>query len=254
VDEEEEESNGLFFWNSEAGIPDPPLLYQNRTAAQLRVAHEGVGDWEQCVLLKNKELLSYLSTLPQTPLGVGELHRLGQNSSPEGFVDYAQFLRRELAIRMADTAVELARMPHGLSENQDIRDVCGWCAHAATELMRAPAPDTAEKEIMFTRLLERKLAEHKPIVMKLALGCRQLKRELGPEEWGRIQPDVDWCMLRFHTVLHTHTHKHTNTHTHACMRAHTHNTYTHMHTHIHTHTHKHTHTHIHTHTHTHTHA
>jgi hypothetical protein len=114
-------------------------------------------------------------------------------------MQFAQFLQRELAIRMAQRAVELARLPHGLSEKSTIRDVCGWYAEAASQLVHAQTPNSIDREKDFTKLLKSMLRDHTSVVRNLALGCMEVKRDVGPKEWSRIHGDIDRVLTSFYT-------------------------------------------------------
>jgi hypothetical protein len=157
------------------------------------------GDFESVSKLRGTDLLLPLSEMAATPVELQTLYALGKDPTPDELVDFAQFLQRELAIRLAQRAVELARLPYGLSEKSTIRDVCGWYAEAASELVHADRPDTPAKEAEFAKLLKSMLRDHTSVVRNLALGCMEVKRDVGATEWERIHGDIDSVLTRFYT-------------------------------------------------------
>ncbi|KAJ1565481.1 hypothetical protein HK405_012253 [Cladochytrium tenue] len=55
----------------------------------------------------------------------------------------AEFLRRELPVRLARRVVDLDALPHGLSTMPSVRRVRHWYAQSFADLMRLPAPEAA---------------------------------------------------------------------------------------------------------------
>jgi len=157
------------------------------------------GDFAAVSKLSGTDLLLPLSEMAATPVELSTLYNIGNAPTPEDLVNFAQFLQRELAIRIAQRAVELARLPFGLSEKSTIRDTCGWYAEAASLLVHANTPNTVEKEKDFTKLLQSMLRDHTSVVRNLALGCMEVKRDVGPEEWSRIHPEIDRVLTGFYT-------------------------------------------------------
>ena len=148
---------------------------------------------------RGPDLLLQLSEMACTPVELTTLFNLGKSPTPDMLMDFAQFLHRELSIRMAQRAVELARLPHGLSDKPTIRDVCGWYAEAANQLVQAETPNSVEQEQAFTTLLKSMLRDHTSVVRNLAVGCMEVKGEVGPTEWERIRGDIDRVLTAFYT-------------------------------------------------------
>lgn len=156
-------------------------------------------DFESVARLRGTDMLLPLSEMSASPVELQTLYNLGKDPAPEDLVVFAQFLRRELAIRTAQRAVELARLPHGLSEKPTIQEVCGWYAEAASKLVQSQVPDSPQKEKDFSKLLKSMLRDHTSVVRNLAIGCMEVKRDVGPSEWSRIHSDIDRVLTRFYT-------------------------------------------------------
>ena len=174
-------------------------LFGNTSSLQEITYDRMPGDFESVARLRGPDMLLPLSEMSASPVELQTLYNLGKDPAPEDLVVFAQFLRRELAIRTAQRAVELARLPHGLSEKAAIQEVCGWYAEAASKLVQSEVPDTQNKEKDFSKLLKSMLRDHTSVVRNLAIGCMEVKRDVGPMEWSRIHDDIDRVLTRFYT-------------------------------------------------------
>ena len=174
-------------------------VFSNTSSLQEIVYGAMPGDFESVARLRGPDLLLPLSEMSASPVELQTLYNLGRDPAPEDLVVFAQFLRRELAIRTAQRAVELARLPHGLSEKPTIQEVCGWYAEAASKLVQSDVPDTPQKEKAFCKLLQSMLRDHTSVVRNLAIGCMEVKCDVGASEWSRIHDDIDRVLTRFYT-------------------------------------------------------
>ena len=174
-------------------------VFSNTSSLQEIVYGAMPGDFESVARLRGPDLLLPLSEMSASPVELQTLYNLGRDPAPEDLVVFAQFLRRELAVRTAQRAVELARLPHGLSEKRTIQEVCGWYAEAASKLVQSDVPDTQQKETDFCKLLQSMLRDHTSVVRNLAIGCMEVKRDVGASEWSRIHDDIDRVLTRFYT-------------------------------------------------------
>ena len=175
-------------------------LSGSRSSHHLQEMHvQQMKDLRSQAAQRGPDLLLQLSEMACTPVELTTLFNLGKSPTPDMLMDFAQFLHRELSIRMAQRAVELARLPHGLSDKPTIRDVCGWYAEAANQLVQAETPNSVEQEQAFTTLLKSMLRDHTSVVRNLAVGCMEVKGEVGPTEWERIRGDIDRVLTAFYT-------------------------------------------------------
>jgi hypothetical protein len=82
----------------------------------------------------------------------------------------AQFLHKELAIRIAQRAVDLLTLPHGLSDALPIRLVAHVYLRYLGKLQEFPAPTTTEKEEQFTDMLQSMVLDRTSIPSTIAQG------------------------------------------------------------------------------------
>jgi len=180
-----------------------PRVVQSRTLFHLNTQQ---ADWEMKDLdmqalekLKGWDLLWALSEQNATPVALSDLYRIGCDTSSRTRIKFGQFLHRELAIRLAQRAVELSRLPHGLSNKPSVKNVSGWYAEASCAIAASKRPVDDASEDEFTKLLKRILRDHTAVVRGLALGCIELKQEVGPERWMQLQADIDRVLTSFYT-------------------------------------------------------
>jgi hypothetical protein len=81
-----------------------------------------------------------------TAVTLSDLFKFGQNQSPQQRLTNAQFLHRELPIRIAQRVMELSHLPYGLSEKKDIVSVRGWFTDYFDLLSSYPRPTNREEE------------------------------------------------------------------------------------------------------------
>ena len=69
------------------------------------------------------EEIHALAALRPTPLRLADMYKYGRGADLKQRLRNAQFLHRELPIRIAQRAVDLLTLPHGLSTAEPIRKV-----------------------------------------------------------------------------------------------------------------------------------
>lgn len=148
---------------------------------------------------KLHDKLVELSQQEATSVPLAELYQLGLNSTESSRLQNAQFLHGELAIRMSQRAVDLAKLPYGLSLKRSIERVSTWYAAAACDILEFPYPTTVEAEEGFTQLLEKLLHDHSIVVRSVAAGIYELKEEISKENWEDIQSSIDQMLTAFYT-------------------------------------------------------
>ena len=67
----------------------------------------------------------------------------------------AQFLHKELPVRLAHRVAELENLPCGLSDKAPILAVRDWYVESFKDLRRVKSIQSAEEELAFTEVLKR---------------------------------------------------------------------------------------------------
>jgi Mitochondrial branched-chain alpha-ketoacid dehydrogenase kinase len=82
----------------------------------------------------------------------------------------AQFLHRELPIRIAQRAIDLLTLPHGLSEAAPIQQVAHYYLQYLVLFQEFPVPTTSDEEERFTELLQGMVLDRTSIPNAVAQG------------------------------------------------------------------------------------
>lgn len=96
-------------------------------------------------------------------------------------IQIANFLRRELPVRLARRVVELKSLPGGLDQMPSVQRVREWYQHSFVAIRRSPPVVCAESEASFCALLEEIYERHAPTLVTMAHGVYQLKGQMEKE-------------------------------------------------------------------------
>lgn len=133
-----------------------------------------------------------------TPISLRDLYKYGSSPSPAQQLRNAQFLHRELPIRMAQRVAELQQLPYGLSEQRDVHDVLNWYRQYTAVMALAPRPEVEQDTGAFAKTCEYVLQDHRSVVEALSIGVLQLRRKKSRKEWTLIKREVDDVLNRFY--------------------------------------------------------
>ena len=89
----------------------------------------------------------------------------------------AQFLHKELPVRLAHRVAELENLPFGLSLKRPVQTVRDWYVESFQELRAFPHVHDMETEEKFTQLIRRIMARHNNVVPMIARGVHELREE-----------------------------------------------------------------------------
>ena len=89
----------------------------------------------------------------------------------------AQFLHKELPIRIAQRAVDLLTLPHGLNRTSEVQSVANTYLQYLQNLKDFPMPTNAGQEKEFTHVLNDITLDRHSIPMAIAKGLQSLKDE-----------------------------------------------------------------------------
>jgi pyruvate dehydrogenase kinase 2/3/4 len=90
----------------------------------------------------------------------------------------AQFLHKELPVRLAHRVAELENLPFGLSSKRAVHTVRDWYVESFRELRAFPVIKDMATEETFTALIRRIMARHNNVVPMIARGVHELRAEL----------------------------------------------------------------------------
>jgi len=90
----------------------------------------------------------------------------------------AQFLHKELPVRLAHRVAELENLPFGLSAKKAVQTVRDWYVESFQELRAFPPVKDMPSEEQFTALIRRIMTRHNNVVPMIARGVHELRAEL----------------------------------------------------------------------------
>lgn len=105
----------------------------------------------------------------------------GSDPSDKNLLISAQFLHKELPIRIARRAIELESLPYGLSEKPAVLKVRDWYLDSFRDLRTFPEIKDPSDEKEFTQMIKAVKVRHNNVVPMMALGVQQLKKGMDPK-------------------------------------------------------------------------
>jgi len=144
------------------------------------------------------DILQKLASQPLTPVRLADMYKYA--TMPNQRLRNAQFLKKEMTIRMAHRAVDLLTLPHGLKLATPIQNVAHTYLSYLRRLLDLEIPKTLADDDGFTELLRTILLDRTSIPMEIARGITtwrdNRREELGPKE----SQELEDALVRFFTA------------------------------------------------------
>lgn len=119
------------------------------------------------------ESVEYHAAQRSTLVTLRQLYDYTAKEDDLSFLRSAQFLRKEMPIRLARKVKELEDIPGGLSRIPNIRAVRDWYIKSFRELSESPYPETLAQEKQFTEIVSVIKDRHRNQVPVMARGIRE---------------------------------------------------------------------------------
>lgn len=132
----------------------------------------------------------------QTGVPLKHLFEFGRNVTPSSLLVGAQFLHKELPIRLAKRVTELGTLPYGLSDMPSVQLVKNAYTQSFTDIVTCAPPEDKKSEEHFTDVLEFILKRHENTVPTMARGVLELKNTLGVNGSNGIDAIVNCPFLQ----------------------------------------------------------
>ncbi|KAF8017684.1 hypothetical protein BT93_H2777 [Corymbia citriodora subsp. variegata] len=116
--------------------------------------------------------------LKQTGVSLKYMMEFGSRPSERNLLISAQFLHKELPIRIARRAIELENLPYGLSEKPAVLKVRDWYLDSFRDVRAFPEIKDTVDERDFTQMIKAVKVRHNNVVPMMALGVQQLKKDM----------------------------------------------------------------------------
>ncbi|KAJ8434795.1 hypothetical protein Cgig2_033745 [Carnegiea gigantea] len=121
------------------------------------------------------------ASLKQTGVTLKYMMEFGSRPTPRNLLRSAQFLHKELPIRIARRVLELENLPYGLSSKPAVLKVRDWYLDSFRDLRSFPEIKDNNDEMEFTHLIKIVKVRHNNVVPMMALGIQQLKKGMDPK-------------------------------------------------------------------------
>ncbi|XP_057475597.1 pyruvate dehydrogenase (acetyl-transferring) kinase, mitochondrial-like [Actinidia eriantha] len=136
--------------------------------------------------------------MKQTGVSLRYMMEFGSTPTHRNLLISAQFLQKELSIRIARRAIELATLPYGLSQKPAILQVRDWYLDSFRDLRSVPEIKDTNDELEFTQMIKMIKVRHNNVVPTMALGVQQLKKALNPKIDYEDMDDIHQFLDRFY--------------------------------------------------------
>jgi pyruvate dehydrogenase kinase 2/3/4 len=114
----------------------------------------------------------------QTGVSLKYMMDFGNHPRDQQLLFSAQFLHKELPIRLAHRVAELENLPFGLSRKPQVLTVRDWYVESFEDIREMKEINSMEREEKFTELLSSVMKRHNDVVPMIASGVLELKNEL----------------------------------------------------------------------------
>ena len=153
-----------------------------------------------CTSVSDSEIRT-LASKRSTPLSLAQMFRYASSDMHTGQrLRNAQFLHRELQIRIAQRVVELQTLPAGLGRTREIHDVINTYLSYLQRLSDFPCPQTDEEEMEFTQLLQGFVLDRKSIPQAVSRGVKSLRDHRREMLTNRKMIEMEVALYRFFTA------------------------------------------------------
>jgi pyruvate dehydrogenase kinase 2/3/4 len=181
-------------WRKTIVSSSSSMTIDDSTAPSFFVKKE---ELENLKLEVDMDELQRLASMRCNPLSLKNMYKYAVAfNDQEQRLRNAQFLHKELPIRIAQRAVDLLTLPHGLSEALPIKQIAHVYLLFLEKFQELPMPTTPEEEDEFTALLQSIVLNRTSIPMAIARGLHSWRKSHGAEELQQMEE----ALYRFFTA------------------------------------------------------
>lgn len=143
--------------------------------------------------------LTHWSSLQATPTKLRDLCTVGLDEGQR--IRHSSFLRKELCVRLAQSAAHLHTLPHGWSDKTLFKEIINSHKDAIQALESCPCPEAVSKDDEITKVFDTIATEFKTVgsVPEMLFGLRELTAELN-DQCQAIPYQVNKVLTDFFTL------------------------------------------------------
>ncbi|KAF5752098.1 Pyruvate dehydrogenase kinase isoform 1 [Tripterygium wilfordii] len=136
--------------------------------------------------------------MKQNGVSLRYMMKFGSRPTDRNLLISAQFLHKELPIRIARRAIELENLPYGLSDKPAVLKVRDWYLDSFRDLRSFPEIKNTNDENDFTQMIKAIKVRHNNVVPMMALGVQQLKQGIDPKIVHEDLDEIHQFLDRFY--------------------------------------------------------
>ena len=140
-----------------------------------------------------------LAARPPSPLKLSDMYKYATTVHKAQRLRNAQFLHRELPIRVAQRAVDLLTLPNGLSDAAHIQQVTCAYIRKLHNLLSMPVPQTYQDDERFTDMLQSLAIDRSYIPKAISQGLVDWSEARRDLDTDRLQ-EMESALYRFFTA------------------------------------------------------
>ncbi|GLJ44841.1 hypothetical protein SUGI_0943310 [Cryptomeria japonica] len=144
------------------------------------------------------EEIKKCSLMKQTGVSLKHMMEFSLHPSDNYLLFSAQFLHKELPVRLAHRVTELENLPHGLSSQDEVLKVRDWYVDSFRDLRTFPDVQDSKDELKFTELINQIKMRHNNVMPTMAVGIHKLKQALGRKQGLNELPEIHQFLDRFY--------------------------------------------------------
>ncbi|XP_072985848.1 pyruvate dehydrogenase (acetyl-transferring) kinase, mitochondrial-like isoform X1 [Typha latifolia] len=151
--------------------------------------------------LSSKKLVEEVQrwgAMKQTGVSLRYMMEFGSRPTERNLLISAQFLHKELPIRIARRAIELESLPFSLSQKPAVLKVRDWYLDSFRDIRSFPEIKGTIDELAFTQMIKMIKVRHNNVVPTMALGVQQLKKDLDPKVMPKDLEEIHQFLDRFY--------------------------------------------------------
>jgi pyruvate dehydrogenase kinase 2/3/4 len=146
-------------------------------------------------MLRNR--VTEYSLMKPTAVSLQDLYRYNLHGQTDQRLRNAQFLHKELPIRLACRIEELSSLPFGLARKQGVVEIKEVFLRGFESLLEQKAPQTVEDDERFTALLSSILMDNRTVIQSMAESVLETRMEIGNQLTPERSAKLDKYLNRF---------------------------------------------------------
>lgn len=166
-------------------VSSPKVSFPFATARYRSFRSSAIYQWRSSVVLD-----SYVEK-PARPISLRQLIFFGgRNLDERRIIDFANYVRTELPVRIAHRIRDMQKLPYVVVTNRHLSEVYELYYSAFDAFRKIPEIKSVEDNDNFCQVVQKTLKEHLTVIPSLAMGVLECRDLVPPEELDRFMNQV----------------------------------------------------------------